>query len=404
MPSRPTLNSRRGRVNRGAQIDLSLLLIVLILLGWGLLSILSASAPVAESELQHSLYYVQRQGTWCVFGFVALVIGTFFNLSVLRNFSRLFLIFTAFLLLATHVPGLGVTELGSSRWLRFGPLSVQPSEIAKVALVLYLADVLARRWDSGWSFKALRQVLLPVGGVLGLVLLQPDLGTTIVLAFSVFVLLFCSGTSGWLLGSMGLLAVAGVLQMSWTVEYQRQRWIGFLNPWADPQGAGYQLVQSLMAIGSGGILGQGWGQSKQKLFYLPIQYSDFIFAVIAEELGLIGGLALLLLFLALAWRGISISAQARDPFMALLGIALTAVIVLQAYINIGVVTASLPTTGIPLPFLSFGGSSLTVTMFSIGILLNISRHNFRQASLASSEETKNDDISPPASAAAARIN
>jgi cell division protein FtsW len=385
MPSR-TWPIKRRRARSGAQIDFTLLLISFVLIAWGLLSILSASAPVAENELHHSLYYLQRQGLWCIFGLVALIGGALINLAVVRYLARGFLIFTAVLLLATHIPGLGVTELGSSRWLRFGPISVQPSELAKVSVVLYLADLLARRWDSGWTWKSLRNALLPTIGVLGLVLLQPDLGTTIVLALAVFVLFFCSGTNPWILSFVGFSGVLGVLYQSWVTPYQRQRWIGFLDPWADPQGVGYQLVQSLMAIGSGGILGEGWGQSKQKLFYLPIQYSDFIFAVIAEELGLIGGIGLLILFLALAWRGIAIAGQARDPFMALLGIALTSIIVAQAFINIGVVTASLPTTGIPLPFLSFGGSSLTVSMLSVGLLLNISRYNNRHLTSRGGED------------------
>lgn len=390
MPSSPTPPPRRSRSPKGAQVDISLLVAVTLLLAWGLLSILSASAPVAENELQHSLYYVQRQGTWAVFGFVALLCGTFFKLSWMRGLARFGLILTAVLLLSTHIPGLGVTELGSSRWLRFGPISVQPSEIAKVSLAFYLADLLARRWNTGWTIRALRQVFVPVAGILGLVLLQPDLGTTIVLALSVFILLFCSGVSAtWLLSTAGMAGV-GVLYLSWITPYQKQRWQGFLDPWADPQGVGYQLVQSLMAIGSGGVFGQGWGQSKQKLFYLPIQYSDFIFAVMAEELGLIGGGALLLLFLFLAWRGISISLQARDPFASLLGIGLTAIIVAQAFINIGVVTASLPTTGIPLPFMSFGGTSLTVTMFAVGVLLNISRNNARNTWLEAQDQENGD--------------
>ncbi|MEB3329420.1 MAG: FtsW/RodA/SpoVE family cell cycle protein, partial [Candidatus Sericytochromatia bacterium] len=174
---------------------------------------------------------------------------------------------------------------------------------------------------------------------------------------------------------------------SWHTAYQRQRWLGFLDPWADPQGIGYQLVQSLMAIGSGGLLGVGFGQSKQKLFYLPIQYADFIFAVIAEELGLIGCITLLGLFLLLAWRGISIARKARDSFHALLALGLTTIVVAQALINIGVVTASLPTTGIPLPFLSFGGSSLTITLISMGLVLNISRHNQKASEAAQTGET-----------------
>ncbi|MEB3198733.1 MAG: putative lipid II flippase FtsW [Candidatus Sericytochromatia bacterium] len=356
-----------------------MLVIVLVLLAWGLLSILSASAPVAESELHHSLYYVQRQGMWCVFGLTLMLLAATADLAFVRFLAKPLLILTAVLLLATQIPGLGVTELGSSRWLRFGPLSVQPSELAKLSLALYLADILARHSDLPWTSQSLRQAFFPAIAVLGLVLVQPDLGTTIVLAFSAFVLFYSYGTRLAYMVTAGAIATSAVLYISWSTPYQRLRWLGFLNPWSDPQGNGYQLVQSLMAIGSGGILGQGWGQSKQKLFYLPIQYADFIFAVMAEELGLVGGLALLVLFFALAWRGISIAGKSKDPFLALLAIALTSTVVAQAFINLGVVTASLPTTGIPLPFMSFGGSSLTITLISMGLLLNISRQIQRQA-------------------------
>ncbi|MEB3222092.1 MAG: putative lipid II flippase FtsW [Candidatus Sericytochromatia bacterium] len=369
--------NRRLRARRSPQIDVTLLAIVLMLTGAGLLSILSASAPVAEQGLSHTLYYVQRQGMWCVVGLVALVAATFVNMTLIRGLAKWVLLATAALLMCTHVPGIGITELGSSRWLRVGPFSVQPSEVAKLSLAVYLADRLARQGDKPWSLLTVRHTLAPTLGVLALVLVQPDLGTTIVLAICAFAVFFAYGTRIWLLGGTALVAVAGVLYSSFNTDYQRQRWIGFLNPWAEPQGNGYQLVQSLMAIGSGGVLGVGFGQSKQKLFYLPIQYADFIFAVLAEEFGLIGCVSLLALFLLLAWRGISIAREARDPFHALLALALTTIVVGQAYINIGVVTASLPTTGIPLPFLSFGGSSLVITMFSMGLLLNISRHNHK---------------------------
>ena len=170
----------------------------------------------------------------------------------------------------------------------------------------------------------------------------------------------------------GSVSLAG-RDISHATPYQRARWIGFMDPWADPQGLGFQLVQSLMAIGSGGLFGQGWGQGKQKLFWLPIQYADFIFAAFAEEMGLIGSAVIILLFIVLAWRGFAIAGAAREPFHALMAIALTTTVVVQALINIGVVTASLPTTGIPLPFLSFGGTSLLLTLFSMGLVLNVSR-------------------------------
>lgn len=363
------------KARRAAQLDLSLLFVVLALTAWGLLTILSASAPAAESQLNDSLYFFQRQARWTFLGLGALTIGVFIDLGLLRRLAKWILIATAMLLLATHIPGIGVSELGSNRWLRIGPMSLQPSEVAKLALCLYLADILARNGSRAWSLNQFRQAILPVGGVLGMVLFQPDLGTTIVLAMATYVLFFCNGTKMLTMVTVAVVGLAAGGYHSWSTPYQRLRWLGFLDPWSDPQGIGFQLVQSLMAIGSGGLLGEGWGQSKQKLFYLPIQYADFIFAILAEEMGLIGSLALLLLFLALAWRGFSIAGQSKETFHALLAIGLTTVVVAQALLNIGVVTASLPTTGIPLPFLSFGGTSLLTTLFSMGLLLNISRLN-----------------------------
>jgi cell division protein FtsW len=365
-----------------------------MLTGGGLLAILSASAPVAEQGLSHTLYYVQRQGMWCLFGLFWMAVATFFNLSLVRALAKWVLMGTALLLVCTHIPGIGVTELGSSRWLRLGPLSIQPSELAKLSLALYLADRLARQGERTWNITTFKHTILPTLGVLGLVLFQPDLGTTIVLAVCAFALFFAYGTRLWLLGGVGFLALGAGFYHSWHTAYQRQRWLGFLDPWADPQGIGYQLVQSLMAIGSGGLLGVGFGQSKQKLFYLPIQYADFIFAVIAEEFGLIGCITLIGLFLLLAWRGVSIARKARDSFHALLALALTTIVVAQAFINIGVVTASLPTTGIPLPFLSFGGSSLTITLISMGLLLNVSRHNNKAQEALQAAEVASQEGQP----------
>lgn len=375
--SNPNLSSSRLSARRAAQLDLSLLVVVLALSVWGLLTILSASAPVAQSELHNSMFYFVRQARWSILGLGALALGAVINLSLIRRWSRWFVMATGVLLLATHIPGIGVTELGSSRWIHLGPISVQPSELAKLAIAIYLSDQLARNGPRSWNLQQFRQTILPIGGILGMVLFQPDLGTTIVLAVAAFVLFFCNGTPVVTMFGVAAAGLGAAGWHSWSTPYQRLRWLGFLDPWSDPQGIGYQLVQSLMAIGSGGILGEGWGQSKQKLFYLPIQYADFIFAVFAEEMGLVGSLSLLALFLVLAWRGFAIAGQARDSFHALLAIGLTTVVVGQALINIGVVTASLPTTGIPLPFLSFGGTSLLATLFAMGLILNVSRQTQR---------------------------
>ncbi|HEY9765301.1 MAG TPA: putative lipid II flippase FtsW [Chroococcales cyanobacterium] len=353
--------------------DLSLLIVVLILSVLGVLMILSASAPTAQIELKDSLYFFRKQLMWGVMGAMALVVGTWIPLDRLRSFAKPLLFGTALLLVLTHVPGIGTTSLGASRWLRVGPIGLQPSELAKVTLILFLADVLARKPEKGWTIRDLRQVFLPTGAILGLVLFQPDLGTTLMLLVGAFSLFWFNGTNFFFMFATGLTGAAGILIHSLNTPYQRDRWLAFLNPWRYPKDIGFQLIQSLLAIGSGGIFGTGWGQGKQKLFYLPIQYADFIFAVLAEELGLLGTLTVVFLFLFFAQRGFSIARRALQPFQQLLVGGFTTVIVTQALVNIGVVTASLPTTGVPLPFLSFGGTSLLVTLFSVGVILNVSQ-------------------------------
>jgi cell division protein FtsW len=361
------------RLKRRQSLDFSLLGIILGLCLFGLLTVLSASAAVAEWQSHNSLYFFIRQGVYALLGLFALGIGLRTPLHVVRRQSKPFLLFSAFLLLAIHLPGLGVTELGATRWLHLGPISIQPSELAKIALIIYLSDVLARFGPKNWTFQQLRQAFLPLLAILGMVLFEPDLGTTIILASTAYALFWANGTRLFQLLVMAAGGIVAVLSISLSTPYQRNRWLGFLNPWADPQGNGFQQVQSLLAIGSGGFFGVGWGQGKQKLFYLPIQYADFIFAVFAEEWGLLGGLVLLGGFFSLFVKGMSIANQAEDPFYALLAVGLSVSVTVQASINLGVVTSCLPTTGIPLPFFSYGGTSLILTLFSMGLLLNISR-------------------------------
>lgn len=365
-----------------AGLDVPLLGVVLMLTVVGLLAVLSASAATAQVELHNSLFFFQRQALWASMGLFALVAGLMLNLTMLRRLSVPLVWVTTGLLFLTHVPGIGVEELGAARWLRVGPISLQPSEIAKLALCLYGADLLARHGPTGWKPGDLRQAALPLVALMGLVLTQPDLGSTLVLASAAFALFWCNGTPKAVMGALAGVGAAGVVLGSWMVPYMRARWLGFLDPWADAQGKGFQLVQSLMAFGSGGLFGTGFGQGKQKLFWLPIQYTDFIFAVMAEELGFFGAVGILALFVLLAWRGYAIAMASTEPFQALLAVGLTTVVTVQALINLGVVSASVPTTGIPLPFLSFGGTSLLSTLFSMGLVLNVSRRNAQRARLA----------------------
>lgn len=353
--------------------DVTLASVATALAVFGFFMILSASAPSAELRLSDSLFFFKKQVAWGVLGFIAMFLGAVIATERLRAASRAMIGLSAVFLAATYIPHLGIAKLGASRWLHLGPLSFQPSEFAKLGVVMYLADALASKPAGSWTARDLRQVVLPVLGIIGLVLFQPDLGTTLIIAGTAFAMLLCAGMPpGWLLGGGGLGLGAAAIHVLHT-PYQRERLLAFVDPWAHPKDIGFQLIQSLLAIGSGGVLGTGWGEGKEKLFYLPIQQTDFIFAVLAEELGLLGTLLVVGLFLLLAQRGFAIAQKARTMHAKLLATGLTVGIVFQAFLNIAVVTASVPTTGVPLPFLSFGGTSLLVTLFSVGLLLGVSR-------------------------------
>lgn len=381
------MSSERSALGWRSRPDLSLLVITLMLMVIGFVMILSASAPAAQMQMRDSLFFVKKQVAWGLLGLVAMLVGMSLPLDRIRTWARPAMIVTALMCVAVHIPGVGMTVYGATRWLKLGPFSVQPSELAKLALILFVADFLARHPDSGWKLKELRQVLLPIGGMLALVLFQPDLGTTLMCATACFALFWANGTKAWLMGLWTTAGIAAVMTISLTTPYQRLRWLAFMDPWKYPRDIGFQLIQSLLAIGSGGIFGTGWGQGKQKLFYLPIQHADFIFAVLAEEFGLMGTIGLVLLFLLFAQRGFSIAKRSQNPFHQLLSIGLTTLIVVQAFVNIGVVSAALPTTGIPLPFLSAGGTSLMITLFAVGLILNVSRQTQVQLRLLKLGET-----------------
>ncbi|HEY9857444.1 MAG TPA: putative lipid II flippase FtsW [Stenomitos sp.] len=368
------MSSERRAQGWRSRPDLSLLIITMMLMVIGFVMVLSASAPAAQFQMRDSMFFFKKQVAWGLLGIIAMLLGTAMPLERIRTWAKPAMLATAFMLIAVHLPHIGVSVYGATRWLKLGPFTLQPSELAKLALVLFVADFLARHPESGWKLaREHRQLMLPIGGMLGLILFQPDLGTTLMGATACFALFWANGTKAWKMGSWMLAGVVGVMGVSLSTPYQRLRWLAFMDPWKYPRDIGFQLIQSLLAIGSGGIFGTGWGQGKQKLFYLPIQHADFIFAVLAEEFGLMGTLGLVLLFLLFAQRGFAIAKRSQNPFNQLLCIGLTTLISVQAFVNIGVVTASLPTTGIPLPFLSAGGTSLMITLFSVGLILNVSR-------------------------------
>jgi cell division protein FtsW len=341
---------------------------------FGIVMVYSASAVMARAENGNQYYYVIKQGIWTAVGFAAMLGAMQFDYQRLRDRRIVYglLGLTALLLLAVFAfPRIN----GAHRWIRFAGFSVQPSELSKLALAIFLAYFLEKRaGEEGSLWRTFVPCMAVTGVLAALVLKEPDLGTALMLAVVCVVMCF---TAGVRLLHLGMAAAPGLVVSAWMllfVPWRLQRLVTFTNPWADPQDKGFQVVQSLIAVGSGGPSGLGFAQGKQKMFFLPFAHSDFIFAVIGEELGLFGALTVVTVFGVLLWRGIRAALRAPDRFGMLLGLGLITAIVVQALFNISVVLSLLPTKGIPLPFISYGGSSLVPTLVAIGILLNISQY------------------------------
>ncbi|MGH2829955.1 MAG: putative lipid II flippase FtsW [Actinomycetota bacterium] len=346
-----------------------------VLLAFGLVMILSSSSVSAYTQYGSSFFFVKRQVAWAAIGVVALLMIARTDYRRWRAPSWIMLAVALVGLVAVLIPGVGIKVSGSSRWLGFGPLRIQPSEFAKLALLLVAADVVARKQGRLGTFA---DVLKPLGVIAilaaALILRQPDLGTTLVMSLIVFVIMFVGSVPMRLMGGMGIAGIAGAIGLAMTAGYRKERLLGFLDPFADKLGTGYQAVQSLIAIGSGGFFGVGLGQSRQKWQYVPNAHTDFIYAIVGEELGLMGTLPILALFVALAYVGVRVARRAPDTFGRLVAAGVTAWIVGQAIINMGAVTGLLPITGVPLPLVSHGGSALLFTLAAIGMLVSVARH------------------------------
>jgi cell division protein FtsW len=351
-----------------------LLAVVIVLTLIGLVMVLSASSVMAYHHYGSPWLFLQRQIVWALLGAVALVVGVKVDYRHWRKWAKVVTVLSFVGLVAVLVPGVGITVNGSSRWLGYGQLRVQPSEIAKLGLLLFSADLLARRerflgnWHAG-----LLPVMLLFGCGAALMMKQPDLGTTIVTGAVVFAVLFVSGVRLKHFATAATIATVGATVLAFSESYRRNRILAFLHPMADPSGNGYQIVQSLVGVSSGGLLGVGLGASRAKWGFLPHAHTDFIFAIIGEELGLVGATVVVALFVTFGVIGVRTSMRAPDRFGSLLAIGITAWVLVQAMVNIGAVIGVLPVTGIPLPFVSFGGSSLLVTMGATGMLLNVAR-------------------------------
>ncbi len=355
-----------------AAYDGILLFAVLFLVGIGLVMVYSASSAVALKRYGSDIYFLKKQAIFAGLGICALVACRHLPYRLLRPLAYPLLAFALILLAAVLFSGHGVTAGGSTRWLRLGPVNFQPSEVARFALVVYLAYSLSRKQPriKEFSIGFLPHVIVLML-MCTLVLLQPDFGSAVILAAITWTMLFVGGVK---IRHLALaLAVAAPLLAYTAIQepYRIQRLMVFIDPWKDPQGDGYQIIHALMAFGSGRILGSGLGQGIQKLFYLPEPHTDFIFAVIGEELGLVGVGAILVLYGLVIWRGFSIARQATDPFAMLLALGLTTALGLQICINMAVSLGLLPTKGLTLPFLSYGGTSLLMSMAMVGVLMNI---------------------------------
>jgi len=365
---------RLPRAYESAPPDAILFISVACLVAIGMVMVFSASSTTAYAVHHDVAYFFKRQLMWLGVGSLAAWAAFRIDYTKLRAYAPALFIATTLALIAVLVPHLGASVNGSRRWLGISSLSIQPSEFAKLTLVFFLAVRLADMGERVLSFS--RGVVPLLGATFFVALLiqrEPDMGTASIIVAIGFAMLFVAGARiPHLLG--GILATAPVVVYSiFAHSYQRERILAFLNPWKDPLNYGFHIVQSLYALGSGGWWGVGLGASREKFFYLPEQYTDFIFSIVGEELGLIGTLTVVALFIIFATRAVKIAMRAEDRFGYFLALGCTALIVVQAFINIGVVTSSWPVTGVPLPFISFGGSALVVDLVAVALIANVGR-------------------------------
>ncbi len=366
------------RAAAGAGVDGWLLVIIVGLVAFGLVMVYSASEALGYLWYGNPGYFFEHQLFGVALGGLGMAFAARMDYHRLRGVSKPLALIVGVLLVVVLVPHIGAQHYGAQRWFQLGPLSVQPSAIAVVVAIVFFARWLTDRGALLRTIGGVRDYLVVLAILLALVLAERDLGSSIVIAAVAFVLLALGGARKRHLLLLVLVLAAGALLMVALVAYRADRLAHFFNPFSDPQGTGYQNVQALYGLGSGGFTGVGLGNSVQKYEWLPEAHTDFIFAIIGEELGLIGTVSVVLAFLFLAWRGVRASLRAPDSFGALLAGGITAWICIEAFINVGAVTGVIPTTGIPLPFISYGGTSLATSLIGVGILCNISAQGRRQ--------------------------
>jgi len=362
---------------RRLQTDRWLFSVTVALCLIGAVMVFSASAVIAREQFGNAYTFLIRQVAWLALGLA----GMFWMMNLdYRKLRQPAVIFTALfaVLVLLVVVFFQDKSHATHRWIRIGPASIQPSEFAKLAVIFYLAWFLEKRrrprsFGINDPLHTVGPALGPILLLVGLVVIQPDLGTALEIFLIALAMLFVAGLSVWYVAGAGVLALPVIYLLVVRIAYRYERVVGFLNPEADPQGHGFQLLQSLIAVGSGGLFGVGLMESRQKLFYLPEAHTDFIYAVLCEELGFLGGVVVLVLFAIYGWRGLRAALRAPDDFGRLTALGITVMVMSQALINLGVVLGMMPTKGIPLPFISYGGSSLLVMLLATGVLLNISQ-------------------------------
>lgn len=359
---------------RKLKSDKWLFIATLALVCTSVVMVYSASAVVLGERGENPYLFLLKQGTWALIGlaFVQLIMRIDY-----RTYRQPVVIWTVLgvVAVALVVVLFGREVKGATRWLNVGPLGIQPSELAKIAVIMFVAALLERRME---RIDEPSYALLPIGVVLGtivgLILTQPDLGTAFSIVVIAAVMIFAAGISYRYIAAIALMGVPSLVFLIYTEEYRIRRIQAYLDPWSDPTDTGYQVIQSMISVSIGGVFGRGLMDGLQKLFYLPEPHNDFIYAVISEELGLVGASIVLACFCIIAWRGMRTALRAPDRFGTFLAIGLTTMVAFQALFNISVVLGLLPTKGIPLPFVSYGGSSLLINLIGIGILLNVSQH------------------------------
>jgi cell division protein FtsW len=389
-------------VRQRPSLDYHLLVLVTLgLVAFGLVMVYSASSARAALAADDPAYYLKRQAVYALAGVVALALLSRMDYRRLRFAVAPLLLASFALLVAVLV--LGTPVNGARRWLTLGPATLQPSEFAKLALVLWLAAFLARRPAPQSLGELLRPIGLVVGAAFALVIVEPDLGTAIAISIMAGAVLVVAGTRLPTLAAAGALGFFLVAAAIWLEPYRRERLLSFLDPWQDPEGAGFQSVQAMIALGSGGFFGNGLGESVQKVYYLPEASTDMIFAIVGEELGLLGAFGVIAAFVAFGYAGFNIALGCRDPFGKLLAAGITALVCGQAAVNVSAVMGLAPLTGIPLPFVSYGGSSLVVGLASVGILLNIAVSDAAGARAEMPGRRRRDGRSRPARARGRRV-